>query len=336
MRMLFALSLLAFAASAQARDDLSELYRSLKPSVVTVRTREAATRSGGLGSGVVLSSEGLVMTAAHVVHGANEIAVRFHDDRIIPAEIITSLANADLALLKLAYVPPDVAVAKLGDSDDVDVGNQVFVIGSPFGLSHSLSVGYISGKLERDRLADGALLQVLQTDAAVNQGNSGGPMFDEEGNLVGIVTSIASKGGGFDGISFAVAINSARSSLLSGSSLWTGFDGIFLGPEFAALLNVPADGGLLVQHVARNSMADRAGLRAGTQTTTLFNREVILGGDIILSIHGTTCTQPHDFSNIRDDLESLRDGDTFVIKVLRGGQQVELTGVVDRESWELL
>lgn len=336
MRSSVAFILIIIASSGLAQEDLTQLYTSLKPSVVTIMTRDNDRDRRGIGSGVVIDLDGHIMTAAHVVHTANEIMVRFADGQVIPAEIIISNTTADLALLQLSRIPAGLISAQLGDSDTALVGKRVFIIGAPFGLNHSLSAGYVSGRIDKERLAGGELLQLLQTDAAVNQGNSGGPMFDSDGKVVGIVSFILSKSGGFDGIGFAVAINAAKKTLLGGPSFWTGFDAVFLGPEFSAILNVPTGGGLLVQHIAEDSMASRAGLRAGTTATRLFNRDFMLGGDVILSIHGVACNEPHDFTRIRQDLEQLQDGDPFVIEVLRAGKRIELTGFVDRVAWRSL
>ena len=336
MRTLVSLLLLMTAGNGLAQEDLTDLYRSLKPSVVTIMAKNSDRAGGALGSGVVIDRDGHIMTAAHVVHTANKILVRFADEQVIPAEIIISNTTADLALLKLSHVPAGLVPARLGDSDSALVGKRVFIIGAPYGLNQSLSAGYVSGRINKETLAGGEILQLVQTDAAVNQGNSGGPMFDSDGMVVGIVSSILSKSGGFDGIGFAVAINVAKKTLLDGPSFWTGFDAVFLGPEFSAILNVPTGGGLLVQHVAEDSLASHAGLKAGTTLTRIFNRDFMLGGDVILSIHGASCTQPHDFARIRRDLEELRDGDPFVIEVLRAGKHLELTGIVDRAAWSSL
>ena len=336
MRSTIGFLLILIATAGVAQEDLTELYTSLKPSVVTIVARGSDRGRGAIGSGVVIDLDGHIMTAAHVVHTANKIIVRFADGLIIPAEVIISNTLADLALLQLSHIPEGLVTAQLGDSDTATVGKRVVIIGAPFGLNHSLSAGYISSRIDKERLAGGEVLQLLQTDAAVNLGNSGGPMFDSDGKVIGIVSSILSKSGGFDGIGFAVAINAAKRTLLGAPSFWTGFDAVFLGPEFSAMLNVPTGGGLLVQHVAEDSMAGRAGLRAGTTVTRLFNRDYILGGDVILSIHGAVCNEPHDFTRIREDLEQLQDGDPFVIQVLRAGKRIELTGLVDREAWRSL
>lgn len=130
----------------------------------------------------------------------------------------------------------------------------------------------------------------------------------------------------------AGAINPARTILLESASFWTGFDAVFLGPQLAQALNIRQRGGLLVQRVAEESMAGRAGLTGGTITATLLGQDILLGGDVVLSIYGTSCENPHDFARIREELDKLQDGNPFFINIVRGGKEVTLTGLVDRSS----
>lgn len=155
-------------------------------------------------------------------------------------------------------------------------------------------------------------------------------MFNERGEVVGIVSRILSRSGGFEGIGFAVAINPARTILLDSSSFWTGFDAVFLGPQLAQALNIRQRGGLLVQRVVKGSMAGRAGLAGGMVPATLLGQDILLGGDVVLSIHGMSCENPHDFVRIREELDKLQDRNPFFINIVRGGKEVTLTGLVDR------
>lgn len=331
---LLLLSMITFSLTARAQD-VSDLYRQLSPSVVTIKTVGAGSqseRSAGLGSGVIIDHDGRVITAAHVVHTASRIVVEMTDGQLIEASVVTSVPSADVALLKMAWVPDGLKPAQLGNSDSTLIGMPVFIIGSPFGLGQSLSVGHVSGRLNQGQVTNGEVIQVIQTDAAVNQGNSGGPMFNERGEVVGIVSRILSRSGGFEGISFAVAINPARAILLESSSFWTGFDAVFLGPQLAQALNIRKQGGLLVQRVVKDSMAGQAGLAGGMIPATLLGQEILLGGDVVLSIHGTTCESPHDFVRIREALDKLQDGNPFFINIVRGGKEITLTGLVDRPS----
>ena len=156
--------------------------------------------ASGIGSGVLISPDGKVLTAAHVVQTADRVAVEFANGMSVPARVIASEVRADVALLQLQRVPPGAVAARLADSDSVQVGDDVFIIGAPYGLGHSLSVGHVSGRHDMRRIVRGVPVEVLQTDAAVNMGNSGGPMFNTNGGVVGIVSQILSQSGGFEGI----------------------------------------------------------------------------------------------------------------------------------------
>lgn len=308
------------------------MYKKLSPSVVTLFTTEVVVSSGGirtreaLGSGVLIDKEGLIITAAHVVHTADNIMVSFSNGQTIAAEVISSVTSADVALLKLKEKPLNAVVAGFGNSDEVMIGEQTLIIGAPFGLERSLSIGHISGRMTRNTVSGGELMEFLQTDAAINHGNSGGPMFNNKGELIGIVSFILSEGGGFDGIGFAAAINPTKKMLLENPPFWTGFEGIFLTNELAKVFNVPQKSGVLVQRVVSNSLADDAGLRAGKFKATFFGREIWVGGDIILSIQGTSCESPHNFTNIKAEINNLRPGQSFIITVLREGKTIDLHG----------
>ena len=319
--------LFPFIGSTQ---DFSALYERLNPSVVTILTTETVFSDGrvstgqGLGSGVVIDAEGLVITAAHVVGSAESITVKTFDGQLIKADVISSVASADVALLKLASAPVGINVAAMGDSDKVKTGDQVLVIGAPFGIEHSLSVGHISGKQNRGMILSGQELEFLQTDAAINTGNSGGPMFNTDGQVIGIVSSILTKAGGFDGIGFAASINPTKDILFEGSSFWTGFEGVFMNETLARIFNVPAAGGVLVQRVVSNSAADKAGLKGGFLKAKLLGGEIWVGGDIILSIEHESCTTMHNFDTIKAKLSQMATDETINMTVLRGGEKIEL------------
>ncbi len=308
-------------------EDFSELYAKLSPAVVTIHTSNYDSQKQvpqrGLGSGVVIEND-KVITAAHVVHTANRIQVKFKDGYTTEATIVSSIPSSDIALLKLIKPPENIVLAETTDSSAVRIGEPVFVIGAPFGIEHTLSVGNLSGRMDRGLMAGGESVTFLQTDTAINQGNSGGPMFNREGKVIGIVSFILSKSGGFNGIGFAVSINGAKKSLMQASDFWTGFDGILLTPDIASALNVPQATGMLVQHVVRGSIAQKAGLRGGQIPVSLAGTTITLGGDIVLSIHGVICDEPHDFAAIKEQIAALPDGKEFTVSVLRGGKVVEL------------
>jgi len=149
----------------------------------------------------------------------------------------------------------------MGSSDAVKIGSVSLVIGAPLGVEHSLSIGHISGKATRPTVAGGTPLRLIQTDAAINPGNSGGPLFSDQGEVIGIVSHILSKGGGSDGIGFAIAIDEAKTILLEGTPFWTGFEGQAIPPQIAKIFNVSQASGILVERVLSGSLADKAGLK---------------------------------------------------------------------------
>ncbi len=311
--------------------DLSKLYETLNPSVVVIHTLQVEPspfgedHKKGLGSGVLVDEEGLILTASHVVHTANAIIVEFLDGQKIEAEVVTTAPSADIALIKLMRKPLNPTVAKMGNSDLVKIGEQVFVIGAPLGLVHSLSSGHISGRHQRELIVGGSSkMEFLQTDAAINQGNSGGPMFNLSGEVIGIVSFILSKDGSYSGLGFAASMNMTQEILMKGTPFWSGFEGIYLSKETAQIFNVPQQSGILVQRVVSDSPADRIGLKGGKYKATIAGKEVWIGGDIILEIQGTSCDTPHNFDLIKDEIENLVPEVPFVIMVLRGGQIIEL------------
>lgn len=320
--------LLVALPSIGLAEDFSDLYAKLSPAVVTIHTSnfdsQEQTQKSGLGSGVVIDND-KVITAAHVVHTASRIRVKFKDGYSTEAEIVSSISASDVALLKLVNPPADIVVAETTDSSAVRIGEPVFVIGAPFGIEHTLSVGNLSGRMDRGLMAGGESVTFLQTDTAINQGNSGGPMFNRDGKVIGIVSFILSKSGGFNGIGFAVSINGAKKSLMQAPDFWTGFDGILLNREIASAINVPQATGMLVQHVVSGSLAEKAGLRGGHIPVSVAGANIKLGGDVVLSIHGVVCDEPHNFAAIKDRIASLPDGEGFTVSVLRGGQVVDLT-----------
>jgi S1-C subfamily serine protease len=242
----------------------------------------------GIGSGVLVSSDGKVLTAAHVVQTAEKIQVRFQGGQKVDARVLGTEPAADIALLQVDRVPSDAVVAKVGDSDDAQVGDPVFVVGAPFGASHTLTVGHLSARRKPDKVVSGfETFEVLQTDAAINPGNSGGPLFDMNGEVIGIASYIISKSGGFQGLGFAVSSNMARKLLLEGRPMWSGLEGEMLEGTLARLLNLPQEAGILVLKVAKDSPAAKLGLKGGFVTVTLPDgQELVLGGDVVLEVQG--------------------------------------------------
>ena len=316
---------------------VGEVFRKVAPSVVVIRAkgREVSGPSGLVrfnetGSGVLISTDGKVMTAAHVVHAMDEIAVEFLGGDTVKARVIASEPAADLSLLQLDTVPAGAQVAAMADSNAVRVGDQIIVVGSPYGLTHSLSVGWISARWAPNTVyRTMPLAEFFQTDAVINTGNSGGPIFNMAGEVIGIVSHNISKSGGSEGLGFVVTMNTAKQLLLEQKSFWSGLEGQLLSQELADLLNVPAKtSGYLVRTVAKNSPAEAVGLRGGTKTITVDGEQVVAGGDIILNVEGIPVGTVADLVKIRERMNSLSGGAPFKVTVLRHGQVLELTGKI--------
>jgi S1-C subfamily serine protease len=322
----------AIAVDAQP---LGHVFRRVNPSVVVVRTKEmdvaaqgqGMVRIAGVGSGVLIAPGGKVMTAAHLVHTADEITVQFLGGEGVGARVVASEPQADVSLLQLERVPPGALTATLGDSDAVEVGDQVFIVGAPYGIGHTLTVGHISARHKPNTVYSGmSLAEFFQTDAAINQGNSGGPMFSMAGEVIGIVSHIISKSGGFEGLGFVVTSNMARRLLLEQKSFWSGLDGYVLSGDLAKVFNLPQPVGLLVQRVAEGSPSAAIGLRAGTMKATIDGQTITVGGDIILEVQGIPIDDRTAYERIQERLSRLHPGVPVTITVLREGRQVEVVG----------
>ena len=316
---------------------LSKVFEKVNPSVVVILTKERGYASlqsgqavtfgkGGLGSGIVVSKDGLVMTAAHVVQVADAVVVRFVDGSMVGAKVVGSAPQADVALLQLDQVPDNLTTAELGNSDNVKIGDEIFVIGAPYGVDHTLTVGYMSGRRHPEVVCNSLLpIEFLQTDAAINKGNSGGPMFSMDGKVIGIVSHILSHSGGSEGLGFAASINTAKDLLFEQGSVWTGLEAYLVSGPLAKALNLPQDAGLLIQRVADDSPGHRLGLRPGVIPVEIGGKHLLLGGDIVLEVKGITVSAELEHTcQIRQKVVGLDHGN-FEMKVLRDGKVVNLT-----------
>ena len=327
------------AAPAEA-DSLSEIFKRVDDAVVVVHTSERVVTADSsrtpvsmqaLGSGVLVAG-GKVLTAAHVVQTADAVAVEFPGEVRVRARVIASDPAADLALLQLERVPANVAPVSLGDSDEAEVGDEVFVVGAPFGITHTLTVGHVSARRKSNITSAGLVeTELFQTDAAINRGNSGGPMFNMRGEVIGVVSHIVSTSGGSEGLGFVVTSNVARDLLFNRPSGWSGIEGYLLRGDLARAFNLPAPGvGLLVQRVAASSPAERLGVRGGSVTATIEEEQLVLGGDVILSVQGVALSSADAYENIRTRLGAIPPGGALRIAVLRRGEIIELAGAAPR------
>ena len=334
LKLSFALSFLVVQLFSQ---DIERLYSELNPSVVTILVKEnklvndgpntvRQVSAEGLGSGVYVSEEGYIITASHVVHNAESIMVLFPNGEKAPAKVKSSSEAADIAIIKTLYKPNNtIPVAKLGDSDLSKIGEQVMIIGAPYGLEHSLPVGYLSGRHSQKSLVSGTTkIEYLQTDAAINHGNSGGPLFNMKGEVIGIVSHILSESGGFEGLGFASSIDIAKDILENNSNRWFGIDALLLNGKMAGSLNVPTGGGLLIQRVVRNSPGGQAGFKGGNIIAVIDGQEMILGGDVITAINGITINTDESLEKAGLALNNTENGGTVTATLLRSGKEVKI------------
>ena len=330
-RVIFMLCLiLTTGMSAQS---LADLYETVNSSVVVINVVSVAPENKGnqvelvamasAGSGVLVSDEGLIWTAAHVVQSAEVVEIQFLDGDVYEGTVLTSNTQADVALVKIAdgFQLKNKHVAKIGDSDAVRVGDDVMVLGAPHGFKQSLSRGILSGRYQPESLMNDFInIEFLQTDAAINPGNSGGPMFNMKGEVVGIASRIYTSSGGFDGIGFAMSSNVAKTLLSTGFNDWTGIQSMLIGGTLAAALNVPQESGLLVISVSSKGTGRTLKLRGGYIPANINGTEVLIGGDVILEIGGIKVTDNNSLFQIRQKLVEAKKGEALSISILRNGQ----------------
>ena len=330
---------LAGVVSSAHPQDLPQLFQRVSKSVVVVRAkgRDLAMQSGTsvlvkfneVGSGVLVSTDGKVLTAAHVVQIADEVTVEVLGGESVPARVVGAEVKADLALLQLSRVPAGIQPARLGDSGSVQVGEQVFVVGAPYGIAHTLTVGHVSGRHKPNTIYAGIpLAEFIQTDAAINQGNSGGPMFNMRGEVIGIVSHIISKSGGYEGLGFVVSSNMARQLMLEQRPFWTGATWFRVGGDLAEYLNLPQPFGLLVEEVAKGSPVEAIGLRPSRDVAKIGGKDVPLGGDIVLAAMGIQLDDETSFRKVQERWRQLHSGDEMTFKVFRAGRVIDLKGRV--------
>jgi serine protease Do len=327
-----ALALLLAAPSLGEGESLGDAYRRVSTSVVVIRARGQEVTADGtvgfkeIGSGVLISGDGKVATAAHVVQTMENITVEFLGEKPVPARVVASEQWADISILQVSVVPRDATVAKLANSDPVRVGDPVFIVGAPYGLSYSLSEGIISARWAPNTVTkDFPLAEFFQTDAVINTGNSGGPMFTRAGELIGIVSHNITKSGGSEGLGFVVTANTVRSLLVERNRGFFGVDLMLVSGAMAQALNVPQEGGFLVKQVVKDSVGGRLGLKGGDRLGIVEGQQIVVGGDILLTVQGISMASVEDRAKVVKALETLQVGQELRVTVLRGDKIVELS-----------
>jgi S1-C subfamily serine protease len=283
---------------------------------------ETQQKGQATGSGIVIDSNGTILTNWHVVENAIKVTVSLQKGQTVDAQVVGKDPSNDLAVLKIHPDGLTLHPLPLGDSNSVQVGDPVLAIGNPFDLERTLTTGVISALQRQITAPNGFTINnVLQTDAPINPGNSGGPLLDASGRVIGINSQIETggNGGGSVGIGFAVPINTAKSELpqlVKGGTVrgaYIGLTSLTIDGSLSAL-NLPVKSGALVQSVQKGTPAEKAGIRGGTVSGGTENGEVAVGGDIIVSINGKSVTSSEDLAT---DISAQKPGDTVTVGLLR-------------------
>ncbi|MEO7144014.1 MAG: trypsin-like peptidase domain-containing protein [Bryobacteraceae bacterium] len=275
-----------------------------------------------LGSGFVIDANGKILTNYHVISGSSQVEVTLSDHSKYKAAILVRDPQDDLALVQITP-RKKLPFLRLDDSDALQVGQKVLAIGNPFGLSGTLTTGVVSSVGRTIRGENGQDLEgMIQTDAAINSGNSGGPLLDSLGNVIGINTAILGEGGNI-GIGFAMPINRAKTMLddfAAGRKFgrpWMGITDVYIAGDLAQALDLPQSGGLLIQEVRPGGTADDAGLRGASQMVVIGNTQVGVGGDFIVGIDGQAVDRSDALTRA---LSHKRPGDTITLTIFRNGR----------------
>src|SRR5690348_2576599 len=316
------------------------VYRKVIPTVVNITSTAVAfdffygaVPQQGQGSGFIIDNQGHILTNHHVIAGARQVEVTLWNKKKYRAEVIGSDRQKDLAVLQIPA--KNLTPAVLGDSKTLEVGQKVYAIGNPFGLSGTMTRGIISSIRSVRGPEGNAIDKAIQTDAAINPGNSGGPLLNSRGEVIGINSMILTGGAEQSaGVGFAIPINSAKAVLndlvefgqVRRPSL--GIAGLLpIGPELADEMGLAADAGVLIQQVVPGGAADRAGLHGGRERAYLGNTPIYIGGDLIVEIDDQDIQTPQDIQNV---LDSHHAGDTVKVVVYRGKQRLTVNVTLDQ------
>jgi putative serine protease PepD len=315
-------------AAAECNQSIADLYESKSPAVVRItaltinpyRTDDRVKETTG--SGFIIDARGLVMTNSHVVFGAQALTVTLDDGTALAAKLLGADPIFDLAILQIpAPDSGEIPVLGFGDSDKVRPGDRVIAIGNPIGLDQTITSGIVSG-LNRILPERPLLLArpMIQTDTAINLGNSGGPLLDRCGDVIGVTSEIL---GDAQNIGFAIPSNLARSvvgPLVEKGRVirpWIGIDGSLIGGELRKIFAVPLADGFLVEAVERGSPASSAGIVGGRLPVRVGNQSLILGGDIVVEINGI---ELKNYENLERALNTISIGEQVRMKVFRRGK----------------
>jgi S1-C subfamily serine protease len=310
------------------------VYKRALPSVVNITSTAVAfdffygpVPQQGQGSGFILDKQGHILTNNHVIDNAQRVEVTLYDKHKYKATVVGVDKGHDLALLQINNVP-NLQPATLSESQSLTVGQLVYAIGNPFGLSGTMTRGIISAIRSIRGPQNNPIEDAIQTDAAVNPGNSGGPLLNSKGEVIGITTLIANNGADqSSGIGFAIPINTAKAVLDDfakyGYVRRPSLDIVTLpiGPDIAEQIGLPADYGILIERVLPGGAAEHAGLHGGTQRAYQGNTPVMLGGDLIVGMDGQDITSAQDLAAA---MNTHRAGDVVTVTIFRGQQRLSI------------
>jgi len=327
------------------RENIS-VYEKLNAAVVNITTEtmainwflEPVLQEGGSGSGSIIDTRGYVLTNNHVIQNAHKVFINLADGSQFEGTVIGVDPENDIAVVK--FDPPrgtELRTVPYGDSRNLKVGQKVLAIGNPFALERTLTVGIVSGlgrpiQINRQHV----VRDMIQTDASINPGNSGGPLLDTQGRMIGINTMIYSPSGGSVGIGFAIPVNTAKrvvNELIQYGKVrrgWIDATMVQLFPALVRYAKFPVSSGLLVSRTRKGGLADKAGLRQGSDPVQYGRSVIYLGGDIITAVDGVNI---NTLSDLYSALEHSKPGDVAKLDVIRGGNtmKLELT-LADREE----
>ena len=311
------------------------IYRQSAPAVANIVTRTVEydffynpVPVEGAGSGFLIDAAGHILTNYHVVEGAQTIEVTLGDQSRYKAKLIGTDTRNDIALVQIDPKGRKLTPLPLGDSRNLLVGQRVLAIGNPFGFQSTLTTGIVSSLGRTVQTGETTFIDdAIQTDAAINRGNSGGPLLNSHGEVIGINSAIVSPSGTNAGIGFAIPINTAKrvaDELITQGRVRRavlGIEGRAVWPDLAEALNLPVDQGLLVERAVPNGPAAKAGVRGGTRSVLAGLQELRIGGDVLIAINAKAVTNQNDLNLL---LNRSQPGDTVTLTVVRDGKRMNI------------
>jgi S1-C subfamily serine protease len=322
-----------------------EVYNRVSPAVVNVTTQVLRRNfffeiipEEGAGSGFVFDDEGHILTNYHVIRDAQQVEVTFIDETTVPARVVGADPRNDIAVLKVDGLPESLVPVEFGRSDNLQVGQRAIVIGNPFGqFGGTLTTGVVSALNRTLESQDRREMSgIIQTDAAINRGNSGGPLLDSAGRVIGINTAIFSPSGGSVGVGFAVPVDTIRRVLPDLLTLgryrhpWLGIRYAYrLSPGLADTLQLPVEQGLLLVELYQDGPLDTNDVRGAQQEVILGNQRIFVGGDILTAIDGQAIASLEELYLLLETEHQV--GDSVTVTLIRDDREMNVTVTLGEE-----